>query len=159
MEGFPNCHIMCIGGKERRHSFWSGVLANLEELKMSLTLNHGVSNCWMKTLDKERSRHFQAIRSLVSFLRFTWEKRLKKEPPKKWRVLTSPNFPGNYPNNLHERRAAEVEMSSIYTSEILFWMDFGLRNCPMKFGSIFLISQQLLGKDLFPFLWSHLQLS
>jgi len=77
------------------------------------TYNPRVSKCWMKTSNQGRS---PSTKGSISGQKACGATGILPEEPESLPtsgVMTSPNFPGNYPDNLHERKTIEVAKGSV----------------------------------------------
>merc|ERR1719193_2648614 len=77
------------------------------------TYNPRVSKCWMKTSDQRRS---PSTTGSISGQKACGAQGVLPDEPDSLPtsgVLTSPNFPSNYPNDLHERKTIEVAKGNV----------------------------------------------
>merc|ERR1711971_1327742 len=78
------------------------------------TYNPRVSKCWMKTSDQGRS---PSTKGSISGQKACGASGVLPEEPEQPEQtsghLTSPNFPANYPNDIHERKTIEVAKGNV----------------------------------------------
>merc|ERR1712226_1545263 len=77
------------------------------------TYNPRVSKCWMKTSDQGRS---PSTKGSISGQKDCGAQGVLPEEPESLPTsgeMTSPNFPSNYPNDLHERKTIEVAKGNV----------------------------------------------
>merc|ERR1712130_1024790 len=77
------------------------------------TYNPRVSKCWMKTSDQGRS---PSTKGSISGQKACGAQGVLPEEPESLPTsgeMTSPNFPSNYPNDLHERKTIEVAKGNV----------------------------------------------
>merc|ERR1719365_417193 len=77
------------------------------------TYNPGVSKCWMKTSDQGKS---PSTKGSISGQKACGAQGVLPEEPESFPTsgeMTSPNFPSNYPNDLHERKTIEVAKGNV----------------------------------------------
>merc|ERR1719381_96133 len=77
------------------------------------TYNPRVKKCWMKTSDQGRS---PSTKGSVSGQKACGAQGVLPEEPESLPTsgeMTSPNFPSNYPNDLHERKTIEVAKGNV----------------------------------------------
>merc|ERR1712233_241784 len=77
------------------------------------TYNPRVSKCWMKTSDQGRS---PSTKGSISGQKDCGAQGVLTEEPESLPTsgeMTSPNFPSNYPNDLHERKTIEVAKGNV----------------------------------------------
>merc|ERR1711971_1211558 len=89
------------------------------------TYNPRVSKCWMKTSDQGRS---PSTKGSISGQKVCGAPGVLSEEPESLPtsgVLTSPNFPSDYPNDLHQRKTIEVAKGNVVN---IRFTDFSLES-------------------------------
>ena len=132
--------------------------------------NHRVFNCLMKTSIKELHPQmgpfqdknmlcsmcivlwnlYQNIFSYPCLFRRTWEQRLY-EGLQKSGVLTSPNFPSNYPNNLHNGKTiegAKGDIVNIHFTDVVLNIKLTLLTLLMATAHCWVISKGMISEGI-----------